>query len=912
MKTRALAAGLLLWALSTCVALAQSRPWEEYSKLINSSEAVGTMGPELFGDQVNYYTGGLSFSATDISLSGNNKLPVTLSRTLAVSGRQRGYAPSESFGDWELDVPRISGVYAKEWINSSGTAQRCSVASAGAAMPPSLWLYQPGVPPTYFAPEDYWHGLQMSLPGGGGGELLYVRAGVTKPSTGGPYYWLTSNFTYFSCLSTIKNGSGEGFLAITPDGTKYWFDWQAQYFEPPLKHSAGTSAQIDRRKNTLYATRVEDRFGNWVTYTYTNAYNAPARLSAITSSDGRQITVAYNAGGQIGSATDGSRTWTYLYPDAPRLTAVLLPDGSRWTFDLGFAGAYIHYNETPTGGVPSSCTDPGTGDPVLTSGTEPDPTCTNPGSPDATTTDPVRSCTDPGQVWLFQSTGTITHPSGAVGTFTVEPERFGRSNVPEICANVQTPINDPNDDVAYYPMAWDAVALTKKTVTGPGLLPATWTYSYLDGTEIAGPENQFTHYVFGTNFHGDEGQLLRVESGSGPTAVLKTETTTFENATSGQPYPTPIGTSPQPRNDAYTSENLRPQRSHSITQDGVTFSRTVTAYDSFARAISATQASSLGYSRDEATSYEDNAVSWVLGQVKTSSLAGKITTSNVYDPTTALLTNTSSFGLLQYSLAYYADGTLRTFTDPRNFTTTLSDWYRGRPRNIAYPNNTAQAAAVNGQGWLTAVTDELGTTTAYGYDALGRLSLVDYTNVDAVQWNDTTRSFLPVAGAEYGLPAGHWKQTVSTGNGQSTTFYDAQWRPVLTMSEDTANASSRSFVVNRYDAAGRMVFTSYPVGTLTSINDSLLGTTNVYDVLGRVIQVKQDSELGVLTSSTEYLPGFQTRTTNPRGFQTVTSYQTFDTPDSSHPVLIQAPEGATTTIVRDNFGKPQQVTRSGN
>ncbi|MEO7251844.1 MAG: RHS repeat domain-containing protein, partial [Arenimonas sp.] len=390
------------------------------------------------------------------------------------------------------------------------------------------------------------------------------------------------------------------------------------------------------------------------------------------------------------------------------------------------------------------------------------------------------------------------------------------------------------------------------------------------------------------------------------------ESTTYENAASGQPYPVPIGTSPQPRNDAYTAENLRPQRSHSTIQDGVTFSRTVTAFDRFARAISATQASSLGYSRDEATTYEDNTASWVLGQTKTSSLAGKITTNNVYDPTTALLSSTLSFGLLQYSLGYNADGTLRTFTDPRNFTTTLSDWYRGRPRNIAYPNSTAQAAAVNGQGWLTAVTDELGTTTAYGYDALGRLSLVDYTNADTVLWNDTTRSFVPVPVAEYGLPAGHWKQTVATGNGQSTTFYDAQWRPVLTMSEDISNASSRSFVVNRYDAAGRMVFTSYPVGTLTSISDALLGTTSLYDALGRVTKVKQDSELGVLTSSTEYLPGFQTRTTNPRGFQTVTSYQVFDSPDSSRPVLIQAPEGATTTIVRDSFGKPQQITRSGN
>ena len=32
---------------------------------------------------------------------------------------------------------------------------------------------------------------------------------------------------------------GEGFMAITPDGTRYWFDWMAQYLEPLILTTTG-------------------------------------------------------------------------------------------------------------------------------------------------------------------------------------------------------------------------------------------------------------------------------------------------------------------------------------------------------------------------------------------------------------------------------------------------------------------------------------------------------------------------------------------------------------------------------------------------------------------------------------------------------------------------------------------------
>ncbi|ALN65148.1 RHS Repeat family protein [Lysobacter antibioticus] len=90
---------------------------------------------------------------------------------------------------------------------------------------------------------------------------------------------------------------------------------------------------------------------------------------------------------------------------------------------------------------------------------------------------------------------------------------------------------------------------------------------------------------------------------------------------------------------------------------------------------------------------------------------------------------------------------------------------------------------------------------------------------------------------------------------------------------------------------------------------SLLGVRTRYDVLGRVVSVKQDSELGVLTSTTEYLGGLQTAVTNPRGNVTLTAFHAFGAPSYDAPVVISSPEGVYTEIARDVFGKPTSLRR---
>jgi RHS repeat-associated protein len=414
-------------------------------------------------------------------------------------------------------------------------------------------------------------------------------------------------------------------------------------------------------------------------------------------------------------------------------------------------------------------------------------------------------------------------------------------------------------------------------------------------------------------------------------------------ATESTPYVVKVGVNPLTTVSPYepvqtfASERRLPMRKQTTTLQGVDFVWQVdthascpsglVCFDVYGNPTRVTKASIGGaggdFSRTEVTTYANDTTAWVIGQpaILTDVATGKIVNQTDYNAA-MLPWKTYSFGVLQQTLTYDTDGTLLTVKDGGNNTLTLGGWKAGTPQTIAFPGDFAQSAVVNNVGWITSVTDDRGsggtTVTGYGYDAIGRLNLVDYTNVDTVLWNDTSRNFVPVASAEYGIPAGHWKQTVQTGNGRTTTYYDARWQPVLTRTEDTGNSATVSFVVTRFDVLGRKVFSSYPVATLTAVTDATLkGITTSYDALGRAVKAEQYAgPSSTLTTTTDYLAGFLTRVTNPRGAVTETSYQVFDSPNTDAPVQIIAAkaqsEQQVTVIARQpSLGKTVSLTRSG-
>ena len=345
-------------------------------------------------------------------------------------------------------------------------------------------------------------------------------------------------------------------------------------------------------------------------------------------------------------------------------------------------------------------------------------------------------------------------------------------------------------------------------------------------------------------------------------------------------------------------------------------------------------AAAQSYSRTEAITYENNTTLWVVGQTRTVTCVASIPASTscnnstgpsdpsdvisatTYDPATALPTATSAFGKPQATASYNADGTLATITDGNNRTTTFSNWKRGIPQAIGYPDSTSMAAYVDDNGWIGWVSDPYTSRTCYGYDSLGRVASITYTSesasnvCDTSKWSATSRSVVAVASAEYGIAAGHWRETVTTGNAVRITYYDGMWRPLLVREYDAGNqAATERFTRTAYDAEGRVAFQSYP----SSSSSPTTGVWTEYDPLGRVKTVAQDTELAtpLQVTTTTYNPGFTTTVTNPRGKPTSTAYMTYDEPGTDWPVSVQAPGSATTAIARDPYGKPLSLTRSG-
>ena len=936
---KAIALAVLLGLVPGAVLAQESKqPWDEYGDRIKASESFGTSGPGLFGDSINLANGSLSFSATDVSLPGNGSLPVALTRRLSVSNR-KGYQVNDALmGDWDLDLPHISGVFVAGG-SSFGTA--CTATTPVQARPPYVT-----VSGGTFPSSEYWSGNTANMPGGG--EMLLVNPGTPKPASGGPYYWMTSGFTYFSCLATLKNGgTGEGFLAVASDGTKYWFDVLAQYDEPPIDQVVATasersvtgpwsaSATLLRRRKVLYASRVEDRFGNWVAYQFTNSPTVPAVLSEISASDGRRITLSYNAQGKVATVVSNGRTWSYAYayptPQKATLTSVTLPDGSAWSMDLAaISSAAIRYIK----GAPG---------------------------------DPNRDCYHPGDVATAGATGSITHPSGATAEFTVDPTRHGRSNVPMVCSGYSQPYNNPNDDVAYYPVAYDLLSLTRKRISGPGLATAEWNYAYTSNASFApgtgpvcysgncmapictadacagtsktyvwGPENEYTLYTYGNSYRYNEGKLLQVQTGTGTPmsltatpVIARTEAMTYELGQSGLSFQTPIGTSPQMKGEGFASEYIRPQTSRLVEQENETYATTLGDFDAFARSRRSSKVSSLGYERTDATVFHDDLSLWVLGQVHKITCTAAAPASPACDGGAdsvvsqtdygykALPGNTYRFGQLQHSLGYYtyttpgSDGLLKQVTDGRGYRTTLSNWYRGVPRTITHPDGFAESAVVNADGTIASVTDEGGSTTSYEYDAMGRLALTEFPAGDSVSWAPVTQDFRQIFKSEYGIPSGHWRQSIAQGDYRKYRYFDALWRPILEQEFDNADVvDTRRVTARHFDHEGRETFVSYPGAVPANPSTFNAGTYSTYDTLGRKRSVRQTSEHGTLTTTLNYASnGGYLIATNPRGYVTRTFYQAFDQPAYDAPVKITRDGDIQTYINRDVFGKPITMTQ---
>lgn len=901
----------------TVRALDEVTPQTEYRSKIAATRSISALPDDLFGDSINSYTGSLQFSVVDASIPGNNNLDVQVARHLDVNETRgklkRHRAQGAPFRNWDFDIPHLHGLFSSTvgWQAGPVAGIRCNQPDPTKAAPP----------PTGSAPADtFWSGNFLYVPGRGNEEIVHVgSSSAVKPTTGGPYLWMTKSLWYFSCLTTTANGTGDSFHALSPDGTKYWFN---QIASRPAAYVSLSPAVVPRSEVWFLPTRIEDRFGNYVTYTYspTKSWN----LTRVEASDGRYLSISYNTkatGPYVDTVTDGLRSWRYEYLDdnlEGQLTAVVLPDSRKITYSFGDLSA-DHVDQAFSG-------------------------C---GSA-------------PGFLYAPDFNLVATHPSGVTATFKLNMKLHGRTYVPRACWVGQ------NDSFDLVPKTFATLTLTGKQLAGVGLAtPKTWSWTfppYMASGKYADectstacatskqvsttqPDGSTVKETYGIKYDDNEGMLLSSEIyATGNSSATKAETYSYQTSSVGRPYPQHLGVPTRTYMDP-SAMTLRPQVSKQIAVDGVTFVKKVAStcngnntpcFDALARPLIEEKYSSgpgMGFSRTEALSYYDNLNKWTLGQAATLKCiapaectpswapSGIVISQTNFDANSAVPIAKYRFGKLTETISYWADGTVATSTDGNGNITSYSSWKRGIPQIIQFtataesPGGSTQLMSVTDAGWISAVTDEVSSKTCFAYDLMGRLTEITYPSestpatcdTSEVDWKKTRIAFEPVAAAEYGISANHWRQTSTTGNHVKITYFDALWRPVLTREYDATNSSgTTSFRRFGYDSIGRKSFRSYAGAT----DNITTGVRSEYDVIGRPVAVREDSELGQLVTSTAYQSGFKTLATNPKGYQTQTIYRAYDSPSYEEPHGISELNGDRhTEIYRDVFGKPQQVHR---
>lgn len=857
--------GAVAWLLSSSVATAVDYA-EEFTRKIQAARALAPLGSDLFGDETNWYNGTTTFRIVDVDIPGNNALPVRIARTRSTSPPEGPTTPG-LMGDWELELPYLSSIFPQNnaWRLPSTTQNRCS---SGALTPP-LVSYGSG----QFSTAEYWRGYFVSIPGHGSTHMLWRDPAYTpQPSDGFSYPWVAVGHTQLHCGIMLANGSGEGFLAIAPDGTRYRFDWLVSrpysiFNEQPPGSTFIYTLQRDEVR--IYTTRVEDRFGNFVNYTYSGE-----KLTRIESNDGRVITLTYNAANKVASVTAeasapaSNRTWTYSYQSSIWLTGVTLPDATSWS--LSTTPLIITYINSPP---PSTACD----------------------LPTLYTTGSV--------IWTF------THPSGASAQFTFAPKRHTRTQVTNPCRVIEGEI-EPGPSREF-----DTYALVTKALYGVGLATATWTVTYgamvTDQKIITqtNPDNTKARLTFGTRFYQDEGKVLRTEVLTAAGAVLRNTQTTYAINPTGQAYAYRIGSTLHGIEDAFGSTLVTAVTNTNITQDSATFtgSTPVASFDVFARPLSIAKSSSLGFSKTEQVAYHDNLLKWVLGQVASVTVGGTVQSQTTYYSTTALPWREYAFGKLMNTLTYNADGTPATVANGAGETTTLSSWKRGLPQLIQFPDASSQSAVVDDLGWIRSTTDERSYTTAYGYDVLGRISAVTHPTGDTVTWLNPSITYLKLTSAELGIIAGSWRRQETLGSYRERTYYDGRLRPILRERMDTGTGQA-IYDRHAYDYENQETFTSY----LSSSSAATAGINATYDALSRLTKRQTTDATPIVVEQIAFLSGSKKQVTDAESNVTTISYQAFDAPDYSQPTRIESHgQISITDIGRDLFGQIASISQSG-
>lgn len=708
---------------------------------------------DLMGDAIDLDTGALSFKHVDLDLPGNFGIPVRFGRTAGQTVLSQDQ--TKMFGDWTPLIPHIRMRVASS--TNASTHTRCTNPSSASAYSNGVGLYIEGNRKEVLKPT----GATPSFPG------------TTVPDL------LTKDYWRIDC-STRSNGTGQAFVAKSPSGTiynfKYLIEYSAGSFNRPNKPSAAMKNAV------YYPSRIQDKYGNWVDYSYNSI--GPTRIEA---SDGRLIEIIYDSNQRISEVKAGSRSWTYTYNSSSgRLSQVTLPDNRKWQFGSMNIGQGSERYFCPQ----------------------------------------------------YSGYADVTHPDGTRGQFYASRTPNTRSRVPPpINALINNAcIPQPNPwPTAGYDYSYMSLATTLKKLTLSDGEIQEWNYTYhnkpyynatVEGRwdyfndqdkkkrTVIGPTGVKTEYDINRAFGWQEGLTheIRIYPNASSTMPIKTIKNDYDVITGiGTDYTggaSSLGTG---------SKNL--MTGSETLVDGDTFTKSY-EYNAYGHKTYGDSSSNVSTTpRGERTTYVYDFPNWRFPMVTAKTLE----TGSSTLPTTTYSYNSNDdvseekhFGQTRTTFTYHSGGQIHTVADALNRTITLSDYYRGVPRNVKRPDQVSLTRTVNNFGQATSETDAMGRSTSYEYNDIGRLTKI----TPAGGFTPTTITYQNGNGLV---------QTVTNGQSRITITRDSMLRKILERTQALDTGWS-TYVNTEYDTLGRVLFKSQPSSSATHNQ----GVANTYDGLGRI------------------------------------------------------------------------------
>lgn len=573
---------------------------DQYNHRLKNAQAISPLTDEMFGEQVSLHDGNTTFRVTDVQLPTNGTIPVSVGRKFDVSAHYMDRVGTSAlhhdkqFGQfWDLDVPYMRAIsdLMRGWVGRNpadpyhfASQKRCSEMDEGPPPTKGVGYFSD----VEYHPSQFFSGVAINIPGHGMEQIVRQAPKVIGGKT---YIARTASNWQVSCVTALKNGTGEGFEVLLPDGTRYRFDWKYSRTiasiddatcnpgeAPDGVMASPQSAQktwmttpncqavtaLPRSEEFIYATHAVDRFGNTVTYDWQAAPSGD-QLTQIVSSDNALIALTYSGAGKITAISANGRTWAYSYGPPGyfgkgSLQYVTLPgNNGRWSYDYGTG--MLDINKYEASYVWRGC---------------------------RVNIDTKTTSAAPGQAET--NVVIIGHPSGASGKFEFRKVMHGTRHAESRCSWSGGNWFNTGGFTAIvdHSSAYQVPSLYRKTVTGPGLPARQWLYYYAPGwnppyqstTTVYSPDGISTNYTYGNNCYFpdygpdcDTGLLLKKEVYADG-QVRRKEQYSYLLSAAGQNYPGSVGTLLSSSGLWYGGSAFnrnRPLYRSIVTQDGVDF-----------------------------------------------------------------------------------------------------------------------------------------------------------------------------------------------------------------------------------------------------------------------------------------------------------------------------------------------------